>query len=137
MAAAGIGANAGRCSARPSAREKSRFVAGSGAEPLTAPEKPGLSSAASSRPISSSRWIHGMYCLPPATGPPTPSLNGVSIVASAPESASSTMPVRTIATRIPSPSASSASRSHATETAARKSSPAGASSPTRSSPWGP
>ena len=43
-----------------------------------------------------------MYWSPPATGPPTPSLNGSSIFASAPPSESSTTPVRTRTTRRPS-----------------------------------
>ena len=40
-----------------------------------------------------------MYWSPPATGPPTPSLNGSSIFSSAPPFLSSTTPVRTRTTR--------------------------------------
>ena len=53
-------------------------------------------------PTTSSMWIHGMYCLPPATGPPAPSLNGVSIFDSAPPLGSRTTPVRTSTTRVSS-----------------------------------
>ena len=44
----------------------------------------------------------GDVLAPPATGPPTPSRNGGSIFASAPPSRSSTTPVRTCTTRMPS-----------------------------------
>ena len=47
-----------------------------------------------------------MYCLPLPIGPPTPALNGGSIFASAPPSASSTSPVRILTTRMPSFAAS-------------------------------
>ena len=55
-----------------------------------------------------------MYWRPPATGPPTPSLNGGSIFASAPPSLSSITPVRRCATRRPRSAAAAASRSQAT-----------------------
>ena len=58
-------------------------------------------STASTIPTRSSGWIQEMYWRPPATGPPTPSLKGGSILASAPPSRSSTTPVRTFATRNP------------------------------------
>ena len=51
--------------------------------------------------MRSSRWIQGMYCLPLPIGPPRPALNGGSIFSSAPPSASSTMPVRTMTVRMP------------------------------------
>ena len=85
----------------------------------------------------SSAWIHGMYWRPPATGPPMPRRKKGSIFASAPPSVSSTTPVRSVATRSPCSAARAASRSHATHTWARKSSPGAASSVTGSSPRGP
>ena len=42
-----------------------------------------------------------MYCLPLPIGPPMPALNGGSIFSSAPASASSTSPVRTMTVRVP------------------------------------
>ena len=73
----------------------------------------------------SSAWIHGRYWRPPATGPPTPRRKKGSIFDSAPPSLSSTTPVRSVATRSPSSRGAAASRSHATQTPARKSSPGG------------
>ena len=61
---------------------------------------------------------------PPATGPPMPALKNGSILPSAPPSLSSTTPVRTRTTRMPSSSAAlAASPSQITHTWARKSSP--------------
>ena len=78
-----------------------------------------------------------MYCLPEPTGPPAPSLNGVSSCLSAPPRASSTMPVRTIATRTPAGSASRAAASQSRQSCAMKSLPGPADSSRVSSPCGP
>ena len=116
---------AARC---PSACEKSRLVTGSGAVALTGPVQRSSSSAARIIPTRSSRWIQEMYWRPPATGPPTPSRNGGSIFASAPPSRSSTTPVRTCTTRMPSCRRARASASQADahlgqEVAARRARP--------------
>ena len=73
-----------------------------------------------------------MYCLPPPTGPPTPALKNGSIFSSAPPPASSTMPVRTFTTRVPS-FAVSACASQRTTTSASQSRPGGLVSSTGSS----
>ena len=82
----------------------------------------------------SSTWIQGRYWSPPATGPPTPSLNGGSIFSSAPPFLSRTTPVRMWTTRRPSSAAAAASRSQATHTPARKSDPGGVDSGSGSEP---
>ncbi len=110
---------------------------GSGAVPLTGPLQLSSSSAVFMIPTRSSVWIQGMNCRPPATGPPTPIWKGGSIFSSAPPLRSSTTPVRTRTTRIPSSAARSAACSQATQISARKSAPAGASSSIGSMPCGP
>ena len=64
-------------------------------------------------PARSSMWIHDIHCLPLPIFPPTPMRNGGSIFCSAPPRASSTIPMRTGTTRIPSASAACASFSQA------------------------
>ena len=77
-----------------------------------------------------------MYCLPLPIDPPRPALNGGSIFASAPPSVSSTIPVRTFTTRMPS-FAASVCCSQRTQTSASQSVPGGAVSSMTSSPCGP
>ena len=74
-AKAGHGRDRGRWMAWPSAFESSRLVTGRGAVALIGP-RPSAGPRARARtcPTTSSGWIHGMYWRPPATGPPTPSL---------------------------------------------------------------
>ena len=69
-------------------------------------------------PTTSSRWIQGTYCWPPATGPPIPSLKKGSILASAPPLGERTTPVRVQTTRIEG-AALLASASQATVTPAK------------------
>ena len=79
-----------------------------------------------------------MYWSPPATGPPTPSLNGVSIFASAPADAvEHDAGAHAHDAHAELLGARCASRSQATHTSARKSVPGGAASSTVSSPRGP
>jgi hypothetical protein len=78
-----------------------------------------------------------MYWRPLPNGPPAPSLNGVSIFASAPPFGASTRPVRSRTTLTPASSATRAADSHATPSTARKSLPAAVDSSTSSSPCGP
>ena len=96
------GSAPGGAAPRPSAFENSRLVTGFGAEALSGAARPrGLSSAQRISPTSSSRWIQGMYWRPPASGPPSPSLNGGRSCFSSPPSGSRTRPVRKTATRTP------------------------------------
>jgi hypothetical protein len=81
--------------------------------------------ASSVIPTWSSAWIHEYHCPPSPTGPPSPTRKIGNSFASAPPSEPSTRPVRSLATRMPSAAAVSASASHATHTRAKKSSPGG------------
>ena len=112
-------------------------MAGSGAVRLIGPLAASVSSSNRIAPTTSSRCTHGTYCLPPATGPPMPALKKGSIFSSAPPESERTIPVRFTTTRTPSSSARRASASHSTDSCARKSSPAGADSSSRSSPRKP
>ena len=88
-------------------------------------------------PTSSSRAIQLIHCPPVPSFPPTPSLNGRSILASAPPPPERTMPVRMWLTRIPASRAGSAAASHARHTSARNPSPDRLLSVSTSSPRSP
>ena len=97
---AGAGSKLGRFSARPSAFENSAFVTGDGLVAFTGPRAPSAVMLHDTSLTQSSLCIHGMYCVPEPSGPPTNIWNGGSIFGSAPPRRSSTMPVRTSATRV-------------------------------------
>ena len=71
-------------------------MTGLGAVELIVPLTFSSSSAQSRIPSSSSTWIQDTYWRPPASGPPMPSLKGVSSLARKPPPGSRTCPVRTI-----------------------------------------
>src|ERR1041385_4925326 len=133
---AGTGAQLGRRSVLPSVVQNSFILTGSGAVAFTAP-RAFERMRNSINPISSSRWIHGIHCLPEPSGPPRKNLNGGTIFVSAPPLRPSTIPVRSKTTRAPEPSARSASASQSRQRRARKSLPGGSLSVTISSPRGP
>src|SRR3954454_10428756 len=131
-----MGKTVGRLIALPSALVKVLFVCFSGATTLTGPLAASVSIRKISAPATSATSTHGNGWLPPATGPPTPSLNGVSIFGSAPPSRDRTTPVRVVTTRTPSSSALRASASHACTPSLSKPLPGGESSPTGVAPRG-